>query len=434
MLFRELPDEVVAELRAHAWLDATREVTVVRALDGCVRICVETEPGGTRPTPAQMSALEGGLRARIGPWLGAHQPVWAPRKDQHRGVVDAIRAGRRPWPRPLVAAVPFRLHALERHAARHGWVGDLTHAPPWSVEDADAGTRPPIVTFFSHKGGVGRSTALAAVAVHLAERGLRVLAIDLDLEAPGLGTLLADPAPTEPGLLDLLVGPNDVVDQHVLDAAAPHAARIPVAGPPILVVKAGEVDEGYLDLLARVDLHGLRDVEAVTNRLRDVVRRLVDRHGVDVVLLDARTGFADVGGVALGALSHGAVFLGLSNEQSWQGLRAVARMLASAGHDEDGDPRVWLQVVHALAPAAGDPVAEERFARRAYDVLCEQYYLEERVPQGIDVVALPFREALRGAGDQLTPSALAVLREAPWASLANAIAERYARLARPETP
>src|SRR5215212_2149038 len=43
-----------------------------------------------------------------------------------------------------------------------------------------------IITFYSYKGGVGRSMALANIAVLMARRGLRVLAVDWDLEAPGL--------------------------------------------------------------------------------------------------------------------------------------------------------------------------------------------------------------------------------------------------------
>ncbi len=41
------------------------------------------------------------------------------------------------------------------------------------------------VTFYSFKGGVGRSMALINTAGILAGRGFRVLVIDLDLEAPG---------------------------------------------------------------------------------------------------------------------------------------------------------------------------------------------------------------------------------------------------------
>jgi hypothetical protein len=43
-----------------------------------------------------------------------------------------------------------------------------------------------VITFYSYKGGTGRSMALANIAWVLASTGKRVLAIDWDLEAPGL--------------------------------------------------------------------------------------------------------------------------------------------------------------------------------------------------------------------------------------------------------
>ena len=43
-----------------------------------------------------------------------------------------------------------------------------------------------IVTFYSYKGGTGRTMALANVAWILASNGLKVLAVDWDLESPGL--------------------------------------------------------------------------------------------------------------------------------------------------------------------------------------------------------------------------------------------------------
>jgi hypothetical protein len=43
-----------------------------------------------------------------------------------------------------------------------------------------------IITFYSYKGGTGRSMALANVAWILASQGKRVLVMDWDLEAPGL--------------------------------------------------------------------------------------------------------------------------------------------------------------------------------------------------------------------------------------------------------
>ena len=46
--------------------------------------------------------------------------------------------------------------------------------------------KPLWVSFYSYKGGVGRSMALANLATLLARKGRRVFMIDFDLEAPGL--------------------------------------------------------------------------------------------------------------------------------------------------------------------------------------------------------------------------------------------------------
>jgi predicted acylesterase/phospholipase RssA/MinD-like ATPase involved in chromosome partitioning or flagellar assembly len=73
-----------------------------------------------------------------------------------------------------------------------------------------------IYTFYSYKGGVGRSMALANIAKWFYLHGLRVVIIDWDLEAPGLENFFFDsgePSTREqiqrvqerPGLIDLLV-------------------------------------------------------------------------------------------------------------------------------------------------------------------------------------------------------------------------------------
>jgi hypothetical protein len=65
---------------------------------------------------------------------------------------------------------------------------------------------PPIIVFGSHKGGVGRSTALAVSANALAQNDYNVLVLDLDLEAPGLGgTLLPNENISKFGTLDYFV-------------------------------------------------------------------------------------------------------------------------------------------------------------------------------------------------------------------------------------
>ena len=56
-----------------------------------------------------------------------------------------------------------------------------------------------IVTFYSYKGGTGRTMALANVGWILASTGLKVLVIDWDLDSPG-------PAPVLPPVRGLQAG------------------------------------------------------------------------------------------------------------------------------------------------------------------------------------------------------------------------------------
>lgn len=81
-----------------------------------------------------------------------------------------------------------------------------------------------IYTFYSYKGGVGRSMALANVAVCLYRRGARVLVIDWDLEAPGLENFFFDSenqvqeVKSQFGVIDMLL---DYKRQYSLVASVP---------------------------------------------------------------------------------------------------------------------------------------------------------------------------------------------------------------------
>lgn len=63
-------------------------------------------------------------------------------------------------------------------------------------EDQEQLDRPVVATFYSLRGGVGRSTALTHTAFNLADQGLSVLCIDMDLEAPGYLPIWCRPGPS----------------------------------------------------------------------------------------------------------------------------------------------------------------------------------------------------------------------------------------------
>ena len=85
-----------------------------------------------------------------------------------------------------------------------------------------------ITTFYSFKGGVGRSMALANAAVELASRGRRVLAVDFDLEAPGLDTFDAlRPRDLVPGIIDFV---HDYLDSDRAPDVREFMSKLPSVG------------------------------------------------------------------------------------------------------------------------------------------------------------------------------------------------------------
>src|SRR5689334_22030602 len=86
------------------------------------------------------------------------------------------------------------------------------------------------ITFYSVRGGVGRSTTLALTALDLARRGHRVAVVDFDLESPGLDILLTPEGKGEPnrpvvGVVDFLdarsQGRNPEIDKIIFPRDLP---------------------------------------------------------------------------------------------------------------------------------------------------------------------------------------------------------------------
>ena len=173
-------------------------------------------------------------------------------------------------------------------------------------------------------------------------------------------------------------------------------------GESIQLLPAGTVDKNYLEKLARLDFQNLVNGElestmvSMLKELESAVRPL------DFILMDARAGFHDIGGLAIAKLSHAAVIFGTQSRQSWAGLTHVIRHLASPGVDE----RLPLILVHSMAPATGIPGRETElteFREQAYDLFRENYYSEdEDVPDANNreepffPLVVPYQESLRG--------------------------------------
>lgn len=189
-------------------------------------------------------------------------------------------------------------------------------------------SRPPgtVYTFYSFKGGVGRSMALANVAVLLARWGKRVLAIDFDLEAPGLEKYFADGIPRErsrlqvPGLVDLVteLGAGRAADwrDHLICVTVPGSTSIDL-------MTAGRADASYVSRLAAINWHKLFEESDFGDVFEALRNEWVAEY--DFVLIDSRTGFTDIGGICTIHLPDVLVALFSANHQNLEGVRDVIR-------------------------------------------------------------------------------------------------------------
>ncbi len=224
-----------------------------------------------------------------------------------------------------------------------------------------------IITFYSYKGGVGRSMALANVANWFRLQGLRVAVIDWDLEAPGIECFFLQEERDRtrvrraPGLIDLLESYRQAhadlpmeffrasrsseaeaakAQYDILDATlpslramllelAPQGQRSDATGGPIFLLGPGVRDGKNRYTYAR-DVQALDwgqfyeeyDGPAFFGWLRTRLEA-----SFDVTLIDSRTGMTEVGGICTREMADLVVSLCAPNTQNLQGCALMVQSL-----------------------------------------------------------------------------------------------------------
>lgn len=174
----------------------------------------------------------------------------------------------------------------------------------------------PIVTFYSYKGGVGRSTGLAAFASHLAiHQAKRVVVIDCDFEAPGFTNFfLRDPGIPfyHNGVIEYLLdkeyaGSEITIRNYLWEVSKDFSGK-----GEIFVMPSGNLNdqlseeeainhrEHYLAGLARLDFS---ERPRIINRFIGLISELQSELKPDIILFDSRTGFNDIFGLTAFHLS-----------------------------------------------------------------------------------------------------------------------------------
>jgi hypothetical protein len=210
-----------------------------------------------------------------------------------------------------------------------------------------------VVSFYSYKGGVGRTMAVGNVAMTLARNGFRVLVVDLDLYAPGVqeyppfhdavksSIRYVPPGDRElgqGGMLDLIerqlwssASPEDAVRQPFREKLRPVDEKKEIwqkwmrrvhehkaSGGYVDVIPAGPADHRALETLAGIGWYGFLtkfDGFKFILSMRDQWWR-----EYDFTLIDSRTGLSDYLQFCVGILPDVAVVVAGLNEENLKGL------------------------------------------------------------------------------------------------------------------
>ncbi len=223
-----------------------------------------------------------------------------------------------------------------------------------------------LITFYSYKGGVGRTMALANIAAVLATWGKRVLVVDWDLEAPGIDHFFFKRPELlrireRKGLIDLLTDLSSGQEEPQKDAwskllieVRPGKSEVPVN-----LLTSGARSQGYFRSVRQLDVKDFYENKDGGRIIEDL------RHGwkanFDYVLVDSRTGITDVGGICTIQLPDVLALVFAATEQSLFGAVEVA-MKASVERQKLPFDRAVVPVLPI--PGRFDTQTEQKIARK----------------------------------------------------------------------
>lgn len=198
-----------------------------------------------------------------------------------------------------------------------------------------------IITFYSYKGGTGRSMALANIACLIArDSQKKVLVIDWDLEAPGLHRFFSEQVDSpenknRPGLIEIFITLSKIFtsnkklyskiskenDWKMLDEHLKLSEFIVSnVQPGIDLIKAGSLDSEYSNKATSFDWNNFFTQYGLSIKL---LTQIVSNK-YDYCLIDSRTGITDTSGICTTILPEKLVLVFTPNKQSLYGVLDVA--------------------------------------------------------------------------------------------------------------
>lgn len=352
-----------------------RPVVLVRDLFGKVRVVLPHDPPD----------VAGTLAAELTDALGVYGYATTSTFLQESDIGEAARSA--------------RLIVESEDGAQVLLIDRLLTGAEWSATPAGESVGRKRFTLFSMKGGVGRSTTATALAWHLAEKGKRVLVIDLDLESPGVGSTLLGKSLPRFGVVDwfvedalgqgALVLPYMAAESDLGDATEGSVHVVPCFGTDtgFRGGNAGPDDQGdYLPKLGRAYLErGPNGHESWAGRLSRMVGDLEEKLKPDMVLLDSRTGLHDASAALILAMGADTLMFAVDTRQTWTAYRFLFEHWRS--HPDIRLLRERLWVVGSMVPRKNSESYVEGLRDGAHKLFAETLY--DQPPDSLDAATDP---------------------------------------------
>ncbi|MBM7835733.1 tyrosine-protein kinase family protein [Clostridium sardiniense] len=182
-------------------------------------------------------------------------------------------------------------------------------------------TEPKVVSFYSYKGGVGRTVALIHTATLLAAEGKKVALIDMDIEAPSFNEIFKNEIKSKNGLVEYLYNKMYDLDEIQLSSMM---TKLPLSAKgEVYVLPTGEISPKYVK---RLDM--LKERRISENQyIEDLINEMNRQYNIDYVLIDSRTGINNWGALSIGEIADEVFLLAYPNEENVKGTNLILDML-----------------------------------------------------------------------------------------------------------
>jgi len=239
------------------------------------------------------------------------------------------------------------------------WLEEANHLEAWREKD----TAPPtkkgakVISFYSYKGGVGRTTLAAMISLLCATKDKKIVVVDTDVEAPGLGFQFfgesGKASYQSSGFLDFMLYPyqNLAPDKQtqfkqtfVTEFFIPNQHNILL----MPVAKFGDniTSDAYSQKLSRINVlqGGLEKIHFLLDLINELIKP-------DLVIFDLRTGITDIGGILTShSVSDFFIFVGYPDTQTQLGLSFFLEHATQFHLSDENSANFNTIFVHSPAP------------------------------------------------------------------------------------